>query len=178
MKSKLITSLRLSAKVLLGNRDLYCWEHVATCNCGILACALTNRSPAQINEAMAGLREETLMGGDFTWDAILKYHCPLTGFSDHEVFTALKEAGLSRADMHDLEFLDNPQVVARMVRQKRRIFSWRHLRMVSVVAPVYFNDRVDCAHYMLAWADLLTEEGRLDAPCLERADVRREPALA
>jgi hypothetical protein len=46
-----------------------------------------------------------------TWKNAVKYGCPITGLSNFEIIDNLEKAGLSKADIVHLEYLENPAIL-------------------------------------------------------------------
>jgi hypothetical protein len=184
-KNKLITALRIAANSILSGNFCYSWTDNTRCNCGILACSLLNVSPAVLTGLMKATEipknARIPLNESGTWTNRVAYHCPLTGFSNDTIFNAFKEAGLQRDDIHDLEYLANPKVLSRM-KKRTRTWTKHHLfgkdEVFTKEINISFEKAEDVANYMLAWADILTEENALDigsgiSTCTCRIEVRR-----
>lgn len=162
MKTKLITALRTAAKAIEDGTIAFAWTKACRCNCGVLACALTGKSPVQLNAA--------LPQGTGTWEDFVGTHCPITGMPEHEILRSMFAAGLTQRDMIDLEYLENQTVLKRagFIQSKKRL-----LRRTKVEDVSDYSAAADVVAYMRAWADLLTEEGAMDvaAPAMQQAQV-------
>jgi hypothetical protein len=136
---RLIDALRATASRL----DLgapYEWGHMGRCNCGNLAQQLCGR-PAEEIHRMALVRS-----GDWSEQSLL--YCPSSGYELDTLFDLLGEAGLAPHDIRHLENVSDPDILARLPLERRRLL--RNRREHAIV-------------YMRAWADLLEErlvEGR------------------
>lgn len=124
-----------------------------------------------------------------SWREAVQSHCPITGMSSISILRTLQEAGLTPQDICELEDLSNP-VVAKRAGFK----AWGELTQgdkqklpvgtFAVTAPNPWwkralglpknhvqektlpirNQKEFTILYMRAWADILTEQGRDDAP--------------
>lgn len=176
-RSKLIEALRQSAKALETETIYYEWTEPACCSCGVLFCALLD-----ISEHALEMRLPTRIGHAGTnWTTTVGQHCTVTGKPVHELFQQLMAFGLTAQDIVQLEYLENPRVLARMDLQApgkpespvdrswwRRVLSWVG-RVASVTTkpdvvsapPALKPDRdkpMHVAAYMRVWANLLEEE--------------------
>lgn len=171
MKTKLITALRTAAKAIEDGTIDYDWNRAERCNCGVLACAITGKSPSELN------LPTTVSNGNFLpdWKHIVGQHCPITGIPTHEVLKALFQAGLVQKDLIELERLSNPEILKRAgfgerfdkrtIPAKRKFFRVipEHTVDVHVVVSPKHDFANHVIHYMRAWADILVEEGQQDS---------------
>lgn len=172
MKNKLITGLRTAANALEAGTFFYCWNNPSNCNCGVLFCALTGKSAA----ALEAPRPDTIgEEEDGTWETLIGQHCPITGMPTQELFKELFGYGLTQQDMINLEYLRDPEVIARMnlvdhvretVQPRRR---WYQLsapapvvRINNVTVRIDYKNKGHVIAYMRAWADLLVARGAED----------------
>ncbi|TVR03310.1 MAG: hypothetical protein EA398_05340 [Deltaproteobacteria bacterium] len=127
----LIQALRdTAARLSAGAR--YQWTHQGLCNCGHLASALTDLSPAELH------RLALQKAGD--WSEKVIDHCPTSGFPIDDVIATMLEAGLTRDDIRHLEHVSDPAVLAQLHGGPR---------------PLHRNAREDVVAYMRAFASLL-----------------------
>ena len=110
----------------------YQWGHMGSCNCGHLARALTKRSQAEIHAA--ALRR----AGDWGQQAI--DYCPQSGLPLDFIITQMLDAGLTLNDIHALERLNDPEVLAHSPK-----------RWMSQ------NSREDLLLYLKTWVSLLQQ---------------------
>lgn len=165
MKNKLITSLRVAANALERGSFPYAWDEPSQCNCGVLACAILGLSPTELDSVLPEIPHEESQ----TWTKRAGYYCPVTGMPTQQIFKALHDAGMKLEDYRELEYLDNPEALARCdfgTITKGKLWWKKTLRQRE-----QYDKRMHVVIYMRAWADLLTEEGRDDAPA-------RQPATA
>ena len=132
--TRLIRALRVTTARLREGAG-YQWGHLGMCNCGQLAQTVTKRSKRDIHEA-------ALAGGGGEWRDRAREYCPTSGLAIDSIVGALLDHGLNTHDLADLEYLDNPRVLA-------RLGPGTHLRR---------NSREDLVRYLDAWAELLSEE--------------------
>lgn len=164
MRTKLITALRIAANKIESREFDYKWTQPSSCNCGVVACAITSKSAQQMAQFLKKTWDSlpaNLPAGGKTWRLAVGQVCPVTGMPDNEVFRALFEAGLTSKDIVELEFLRNPQVVARM--DLHRVVPGTFFRPARrEPVAVEYNNRLHAAAYMRAWADLILEQERDD----------------
>lgn len=177
MKTKLITALRTTASAIEAGTFNYDWTKLAQCNCGSLFCALTGKSAAELKTKCPPQLSEKHTG---TWKQLAGLHCPITGMPTQELFKELLSYGLTPQDIVNLEYLEDPRVKARMNLQKlegneppdplpptkRKWYQRLSRAVVAASTPkpkLYYNNKNHVAAYMRAWADLLKEEGAMDA---------------
>lgn len=174
MKTKLITALRTCAKALEQGTFEYKWAEPQSCNCGIVACALMGKSVAEMKDILQPMRTQVEHPN---WKYLVGKFCPITGTPTNEVFKSLLEAGMSQTDIVELEELSNKKVLSRITLEAsyltRKVppgFIGRLLgkkaREVESLAQRY-TSKNNAIAYMVAWADLLTEEGALDVATKE-----------
>jgi hypothetical protein len=163
MKNKLITALRLAAKSLEDGTFDYDWNHLESCNCGVLLCAMKGLSRDELSTKV-GEMTAGIVGGP-NWQRVVGTLCPITGIPTNELLRELLEAGLSAKDIVDLENLSNQGVLKRCDFGTKKTCTDRLLRPPLVKETPIEADCENSAHaaiYMRAWADLLVEEGKQD----------------
>lgn len=137
----LIDLLRTTADRLESGAP-YMWGHAGKCNCGHLAQTATGLSGGEIHRRMlerAHLRE--LSRGE--WSEHSEAYCGDSGMDVEFIFEALLEVGLETRDLSHLEYLSDPEVLARWPDGRR------HLKR---------NDRNDAIVYLRTWAELMEEQ--------------------
>ena len=117
-KEKLIKALRITINALKNDTVLYDWQNQQSCNCGIVAQAITgmNRDDLknQFDEQIASKLDKIKSGEERispTWKNAIKYLCPMTGLSNIEILNKLQTAGLSKEDIVNLEYMSNPAIL-------------------------------------------------------------------
>lgn len=136
---RLAEALLTTADRLAGGAR-YEWGHVGRCNCGHLVQTLTERNDAEIFR---------LFGQELTeWTEHARGSCSATNQDIEEMFATLQAFGLGRREVQHLEYLDDPQVLARLPQAERH-----ELRR---------NRREDVVTYLRAFADLVGDSA---APC-------------
>ncbi len=113
----------------------YQWGHMGMCNCGHLVQALTKKSRKEIHAAAL------LRAGDWGQQSI--DYCPTSGLPLDSIISEMLEAGLSLDDIHYLERLNDPKVLARLPLEDR----WMKR-----------NNREHLVRYLTTWNALLKEE--------------------
>lgn len=119
-KEKLIKALRVSINALKNDTILYDWHNQASCNCGIVAQAITGMRretlkqsfEVQISSRLHDISTEDNKISN-TWQNAIKYLYPITGLSNIEILDRLQEAGLTKEDMVHLEYMTNPAILKR-----------------------------------------------------------------
>ena len=119
-KEHLINSLRVVVDALKNDTIHYDWKEQHSCNAGVVAQACLGITRDQVDRLRAPLfnvlktinksreKEKRL---DLTWKNAVKYGCPITGLSNFEIVDCLEKAGLSKADIVHLEYLENPAIL-------------------------------------------------------------------
>lgn len=127
----LIHALRETAQRLRAGAT-YAWGNHGACNCGNLLQVITPLSRQDImSHAQTGIGEWTELAEDF---------CGVTNAPVDLMVSKLMEAGLTPSDIHNLEYLDNREVLERLPG------GFRWLRK---------NDRDDVITYFETYAELL-----------------------
>lgn len=148
---ELVAALRETADRL--DRGVrYQWSHMGSCNCGHLAQTLTKLKPREIH----GMALET--AGD--WAEQSREFCPDSQLPLDTIIETMVAAGLTTADVADLERLQNDAVLRRIPAERR---------------PLDHRDREDAIWYLRAWADLLEERWRRHMR--DRSDSRVEASF-
>ncbi|MFN3530584.1 MAG: hypothetical protein ACK417_11735 [Bacteroidia bacterium] len=129
-----IDILRKTAARLAGSEH-YVWGHMGSCNCGHLAQEVTELSKAEIH-AYAMQRY-----GD--WSTQVREYCPSSGLPIDWIIEQLLAAGFTTRELHELEYLENDQVLKFLPGGKRWLAR---------------NKREDVVAYLQAWADMLAAE--------------------
>lgn len=127
----LIHALRETA-VRLKNGATYAWGNHGACNCGNLLQVITPLSRQEImGHAQTGIGEWTELSADY---------CGITNAPVDLMVSKLMEAGLTPSDIHNLEYLDNREILEQLPG------GYRWLRK---------NDRDDVISYFETYADVL-----------------------
>jgi hypothetical protein len=99
----LIAKLREAASKIEDARD-YNWGHIGRCNCGHLVQCLTDFSAAEIfSMAQKNYVDE--------WSEFANDYCPNDGASVDQLMDVLFAHGFELKDIHQLEYLSNPEVL-------------------------------------------------------------------
>ncbi|HRE04355.1 MAG TPA: hypothetical protein PKX00_02030 [Opitutaceae bacterium] len=138
----LVTILRETAD-RLESGDAYQWSHFGRCNCGHLVQTVTRLSPAEIHAVCSPELLE--------WSEIPDDYCAGTGLKLEYVLDRLRELGLSREDLRQVEDLSDSRVLRALPGGHR----W-----------LQRNRREDVVSYFRTWATLLEAEAP-DAPDLQ-----------
>ena len=124
-RESLIRALRISAKALKNDTVHYEWTKQHSCNCGVLAQALTGMHKIQLEHQtlMAfSTRQEGRPHTDPipfeknenpTWKSLVKQKCSITGEPMCEILSILFSKGLTTDDIVHLEYMENPAILER-----------------------------------------------------------------
>jgi hypothetical protein len=130
----------------------YAWGHMGSCNCGHLAQEITQLSKAEIH-AFAMQRY-----GD--WSTQVREYCPSSGLPIDWIIEQLLQEGFTTRELHELEWLENDQVLKYLAGGKRWLAR---------------NKRDDVVAYLDAWANML--EAELVVAQLHRDMQSKTPSL-
>lgn len=121
-KEKLINSLNIAIKSLQNDTVLYDWNKQSSCNAGIVAQAVLDKTPEELTEMRKSIFKNIPEKLDNTWKNAIKYGCSVTGKSMFEIITQLSEAGLTKEDIVHLEYLENPAILEKSGIEKETIY--------------------------------------------------------
>ena len=131
---ELVEALRETAR-RLQNGAHYTWGHHGACNCGNLLQVITHFSEAEIlAHAHTGTGE---------WTEIAEESCSVTGVPVGLLLYTLQTIGLTPADIHNIEYLNNKDVLQYLPGG----FRW-----------LKRNVRQDVIDYFRAFAQMLEEK--------------------
>ena len=128
---QLIEALRETANKLR-NGSHYAWGHHGACNCGNLVQVITKFTEGEIlRYAHTGIGE---------WTELAQEFCPITNAPIDLVIAKLEEVGLTPTDIHNVEYLNDKEVL------KNLDGGFRWLKR---------NNREDAIAYFEAFANVL-----------------------
>jgi hypothetical protein len=131
---ELVRALRETAR-RLQNGAHYAWGHHGACNCGNLLQVITRLDEKEIlTHAHTGIGE---------WTEIATESCSVTGAPVSLLLSKLEAAGLTPTDIHNIEYLDNKEVLQYLPGG----FRW-----------LKRNNRRDTIDYFEAFANMLEEK--------------------
>lgn len=148
---QLIQALRETAD-RLRNGAAYAWGNHGACNCGNLTQVVTKLSKEEILAyAHTGIGE---------WTELAEDYCGITNAPAGLLISKLQEIGLTPSDIHNLEYLEDKNVLQRLPGG----FRW-----------LKRNVREDVILYFETYADLLEEQlaNNLSIPFDELFQVRQ-----
>lgn len=138
----LIDALRETAK-RLKNGTFYAWGHHGACNCGNLVQVVTASSKEQVQKlafTSSGEWSELANGfGEWSNENQNEY-CEVSGTPLKVLFSQLNEMGLSSTDIHNLEYLEDREVLRNLPGGMRYLVR---------------NERTDVVLYFETFAQLL-----------------------
>jgi hypothetical protein len=101
----LIEGLRTAAAGLVRG-NYYAWGHHGACNCGHLLQATTELTKEEIvTYAHTGIGE---------WTELAQETCPVTDAPVNLLLTKLQQLGLTPTDIHNIEYLEDREVLNRL----------------------------------------------------------------
>lgn len=121
-KEKLINSLNIAISSLKNDTIYYDWQRQSSCNAGIVAQAVLDKTPDEISKLRSSLFKNLPEKVDNTWKNAIKHGCSVTGKSMFEIINQLTEAGLSKEDIVHLEYLENPAILERSGIEKIKTY--------------------------------------------------------
>ncbi len=119
-KEKLVSSLKIVIDALRNDTIYYDWNEQHSCNAGVVAQACLGITRDEVNSLRSPLfsvlddlneKRDDSKKINLTWKNAVKYGCPITGLSNFEIINRLEKAGLSKADIVHLEYLENPAIL-------------------------------------------------------------------
>jgi hypothetical protein len=102
---KLIEVLREAAHNLHNGAD-YAWGNHGSCNCGHILQVVTHLSKREILE-----HAQTVFG---EWTEIAEDYCGVTNAPAYLLVSKLERLGLTPTDIHNLEYLEDKEVLANL----------------------------------------------------------------
>jgi hypothetical protein len=156
--SFLIASLRETARRLEEGAH-YAWGNHGSCNCGNLLQVVSNQTGREIlRQAHTGIGE---------WTELAEEYCGITLLPADQLVGQLMSTGLTPSDIHNIEYLEDREVLERLPGG----FRW-----------LKRNQREDVVLYFRAFADLLEEKLQVtqaqDALLRAVKEVSSMPAMA
>jgi hypothetical protein len=144
---QLIEKLREAAANIESGKD-YNWGHIGKCNCGHLVQTLTEFTAKDIASiARANYVDE--------WTEFANDYCPINGVPIDKLTDILLSIGFELKDVHQLEYLSNPDVLKAIPGSPRKLEKGKPR---------------DAALYMRTWAGLLELE--LNAKAVKASKAR------
>ena len=129
----LINALRETARRLEAGAD-YAWGNHGSCNCGNLLQVITALNRTEILRlAHTGIGE---------WTELAEEYCGASNIPVDQLIGHLMEAGLTPSDIHNIEYLEDREVLERLPGG----FRW-----------LKRNERADVIVYLETMADILEE---------------------
>lgn len=147
---QLINALRTVAQKIERGEITYNWGSCGDCNCGILV------------QNLLGIRSEEMRFGHCWTTAAMNPEvniCSSTGLEMRKVVRGLKEVGLTRKDIVELEYLRNREVAKRLgwtwerirLRLRKGTFGWYAMAASN-------KGKSEAVAYFRAQADILEEQ--------------------
>ncbi len=123
----------------------YDWTDPSTCNVGLVAQAITHKTAGEIsNIYYSDYRESIEITKKPSWTSSINYYCSLTGRDLKGIVGDLRAAGLSNNDIKNLEYLQDPRILARSG--------------IDVKNPDYYRKRDNLIKYLKAWKGLILSQ--------------------
>ncbi len=188
-KEKLIAGLSLAISALKDNTIHYDWVEQDSCNCGVVAQAITGLSRPdlrkmwnEVSGALDGIKKDG-KAINKTWQNGVKHLCPITGQPTVDIFKILFAQGLSKSDIVHLEYMDNPAILAKSgistnnlqvkIKVKQPVphsfplFRWlkikgKEVEVEAIENSSFFTNKGNLILYLTAWVQILKEGGKLE----------------
>lgn len=114
-REKLIPLLKSVISALENDSIKYNWIKQCSCNCGVVAQAITGEVHDEMKEKYLNKHLLWLAGRkiDQTWTNLVKEYCPITGEPIAEIFRKFYDVGITREEIVHLEYLDDKKILAR-----------------------------------------------------------------
>lgn len=141
MNKKKISVLEKAIQ-MLENGFKYNWEMTESCNCGVVACAVTKKK-----WSYNAIRKDATFNRSIWSEAIANTadnKCNITGLKIGRVQKALLGAGFGKHDLLQLEYLSNSDILARCCIDNENGDYWRR--------------KSNLLRYLRAWIEILKEE--------------------
>ncbi len=168
-KLKLISSLQDAIKALENDSIEYDWWKTKSCNCGVVTQAITGLSAAAVDHSLGVLLKHNpdLKNGDVSWSTFVKEFCPITGEPVVSIFKKLHEAGLTREEILNLEYLKDKKILDRsgiytgitwetVITQKKFLLFFKRTKEERVPFA-YYEIKSNLIKYLRAWVGILKE---------------------
>jgi len=153
----LVNALRETAK-RIKTGGFYAWGHHGACNCGNLIQVVTNSTKEDVQKlafTSSGEWSELACGfGEWSHENQNEY-CEVSGKPLEVLFAQLQEIGLNSADIHNLEYLEDKEVLRNLPGGMRYLFR---------------NERDNVVLYFETFAQLL-ENKLLDSIHLDYSEL-------
>jgi len=133
--TQLISKLREAAANIESGKD-YNWGHIGRCNCGHLVQCMTDLSAKDIY----AIAKDNYID---EWTEFANDYCPSNGASVDKITDILLTNGFELKDVHQLEYLSNPDVLKAIPGGPRQLQK---------------GNARDAALYMRTWASILELE--------------------
>lgn len=163
-KQKLIKALKLVINNLKNDTANYEWNHQSTCNCGLVAQAITNLSQHELAELSHSMFDELdkkykdNKSTTISWQLAVKEYCPLTGEPLKDILKKLFQNGLTKEDMVHLEYMTNPAILK---KSGIRVSKFPYFgKFVGSFFPIkdYHSKQQNLILYLQAWVSILENE--------------------
>ena len=184
MESKKVTLIEALTSVvtaLRNNTIAYNWIKQNTCNCGLVAQAITRTGNEELSRdyiqpISTPLKEKKKSKFCPSWSDMVAEYCPLTGEPIAEVFKKLYEAGLTREDIGHLEYLSDPIILKKInidTNSTTETYSktetkeqgwWIFKKTVEFKVEKtknnhYYQKKENLIAYLEAWIEILKNKG-------------------
>jgi hypothetical protein len=153
--NKLISAIDALIAGLANNTLNYNWIEADSCNCGLIAQAVTGLTQSSLRLELTELNKEFPDREDHTWKAMTNRICPITGVSENIIFKQLQEAGMTRENIIHLEYLSDPVILKKMRRDRKFI---QRIKDLFTRPKKYYTKKQNLILYLTAWKEVLIEK--------------------
>jgi len=167
---KLIRTLKTVIDALKKDVITYEWNSQSSCNCGLIAQVILNKTPKAVKEAFKILNDELRTPDEkknnkgLTWKDAVKRGCSVTGLSDYQIINSLKEGGLRPEDMVHLEYMENKAILKEAG--------------IDTTIVQYFTKRDNLILYLEAWVRILESKPETHSKTDKKIDIERSLLIA
>jgi hypothetical protein len=160
MTRQLSKALRQTADLIESGAYSYDWTQPHQCNCGLLVRTLANVTSNELQDINLKLTPKQNKALDITmeWSNVAERYCTASGLSEIFIFKKLFEAGMTFKDIHELEFMSNPEI----------------LKASKAVEKVDYKNKQNLIAYLWNWANIIDE--KLDAQ-EKQANIEKQGSL-
>lgn len=168
------------ATLLRSGALTYDWRHHHSCNCGLLARAITGSSAFDLMSRMRHSKNVSAgEDGKTNWSKMAEGVCSIAGVTHDELFEELFKAGLKFEDISSLEFLSNPVIRDHMeknftfTKQYKKYALFGPTMTKTVAGKAVHDERNSLIGYLESWAALI-EQFHAAKPAVQTFDEKMD----
>jgi len=181
-KVTLVEALTIVVTALKNDTIYYKWKDTNTCNCGLVAQAVTRTNKDELDELYlqpiaSPIQVKNKSKFSPTWSDMVAEYCPLTKEPVTEIFKKLFDAGMTREDIGHLEYLSDPEILEKIninldttekyfvKRTKTKSFLGLGFKKKTISVRVqktrkvyYYQKKENLIAYLEAWIEILEDK--------------------